>query len=186
MYRTLSIAAFILLGASGLSAFASANTSVLVHRDDEAGFILQYPGNWSSVPATHQRTRLKIVSERGAGSEDCVVNVQIDETLRGVPLSESIRRMPDARTFQRALRSAIPDATVVESGKTYLSNQEAIFFVSVFTFRSAGLEIPVKMITIQTIRDRRVYTVGCRAREAEFDSLMPVFQIIFGGLLIKN
>lgn len=159
---------------------------IIVYRDDQAGFILQYPKSWSSVPSTHQRTRIKIVNERGAGGEDCSVNVQVDESLGNVSAQEAIRRISDARNHERRLRTAIPDATVMQTGRTYLSNQEAVFFIITFTFRSVGLEVPMKMIMVQTVRNGRVYTVGCRAVQSEFDRLMPVFQLIFAGFLIKN
>ena len=159
---------------------------IVVHRDAQAGFIFQYPKSWSPVPSTFERTRIKIVSEQGAGGEDCGVNVQIDESLRNVSPQEAIRRMPDARNYQRALRVGLPDATVVENGRTHLSNQDAVFFIITFTVRSVGLEVPGKMIAVQTARNGKVYTVSCRAGRNEFDRLMPVFQLIFAGFLIKN
>lgn len=192
MRTAASTAAFLLLSAlSGLSVSAWGapppnSKNVVVHRDDEAGFILQYPHDWSPVPATHQRTRIKIVSERGAGGEDCIVNVHHDEKFRHLSPPEALRQLSDPRAFQQGLRSAIPDATVVGSARTHLSHQEAVAFVVRFTFRSVGLEGQVKMIIVRTVRNGRLYTVGCRAGEEQFDHLMPTFQTIFAGFLIKN
>ena len=159
---------------------------VIAYRDDQMGFIFQYPKTWTPVPSTHKRTRIKIVSERGAGGEDCSVNVQVDDNLRKLSSQEAIRQMPSANSYQQSLRTAIPDATVIETGKTYLSNQEAVFYVSTFTFRSVGMEVPIKMIHVQTIRNGKVYAVACRASSSDFARHMPAFQIILAGFLIKN
>jgi len=179
---------FILLSAlpiHGVSAAPLNSKNVAVYRDEQARFVLSYPISWARVPSTHQRTRIKIVSEEGAGGEDCAVNVQELEGASNLSPAEAIRSLPNARSYEHTLRTALPDAKVVRSGKTYLSNQEAVFFVTTFTVRSVSLEVPMKSIVVQTARNGKLYTASCRSSPERFEELMPIFQVIFSGLLIK-
>ena len=179
---------FILLSAlpiHGVSAAPLNSKNVAVYRDEQSRFILSYPSSWTHVPSTHQRTRIKIVSEEGAGGEDCAVNVQELEDGNNLSPAEAIRSLPDARNYEHALRTALPNAKVVRSGKTHLSNQEAEFFVTTFTVRSVGMEVPMKSIVVQTIRNDKLYTASCRSSPERFEELMPIFQLVFAGLLIK-
>jgi hypothetical protein len=160
--------------------------NVEVYRDDKARFIFQYPNSWSRVPATHERTRIKIVSGNGAGGEDCGVNVQIDESLRKYSTQQVVRQMLDAPAMQQAQRVNFPDAKILDSGFTTISHQDAVFYIIELTWRNVGVEIPMKMITVQTVRDERVFTLTCRGGKTEFERAMPIFGIIFSGFLIKN
>jgi hypothetical protein len=83
------------------------------------------------------------------------------------------------------LRSSIPDATIIKNGRTFLSNQEAIYHIVKFTFRSFGLEVPIKMIMIQTVKREYVYTVSCRTSSDRFDEMMPMFQLIIAGFIFQ-
>ena len=84
------------------------------------------------------------------------------------------------------LRSIISDATVIESGKTYLSNQEAFYTITKYTFRSFGIEVPMKMLQIQTLKNGYIYTVACRTSQERYDEMLPSFQAIIAGFLIKE
>ena len=156
-----------------------------VYRDDTNKFIFQYPKTWSSVSTIHEGTKIKVVNENGFGDCDCGVNVHFDESINNISPKEFAASM-SPQALEKAMRSSIPDATIIDSGKTYLSNQEAFYTISKYTFHSFGIEIPMKMIQIQTVKDRYVYTVACRTSIDRFNEMLPAFQMIFAGFLIKD
>ena len=88
--------------------------------------------------------------------------------------------------MQEKMRSVIPDATVIKSDKTFLSNQDAFYMIIKSTFRSFETEVSMKMLQIQTIKNGYSYTVTCRARQDRFDEMLPFFQVITSGFLIKD
>lgn len=157
----------------------------MAYRDDTYKFILQYPKTWSPVPPTHKGTRIKIVNENGSGDCDCGVNVQYVPDAKNMKTKDAIAQMSDPQVIQKSLRSAMPDATIIKNGRTFLSNQEAVYNIIKFTFRSFGIEVPMKMIQIQTVKSGHVYTVSCRTSSDRFDEMMPIFQLIIAGFVIK-
>jgi S1-C subfamily serine protease len=156
-----------------------------VYQDDMNKFIFQYPKTWLPVSTTHKGTKIKVVNKNGFGDCDCGVNVQYDESVKKTPLAEFIASI-SKEDMEVVLRSTISDATVIESGKTYLSNQEAFYTISRFTFRSFGIEVPMKMLLIQTLKNGYIYTVACRTSQERFDEMFPSFQAIIAGFLIKE
>ena len=157
----------------------------MVYQDDMNKFIFQYPKTWSSVSTTHKGTKIKVVNENGFGDCDCGVNVKYDESFKNIPPTEFIASMSKEAT-EAVLRSINSDATVIESGKTYLSNQEAFYTITKYTFRSFGIEVPMKMLQIQTLKNGYIYTVACRTSQERYDEMFPFFQAIIAGFLIKE
>lgn len=156
-----------------------------VYRDDMNKFIFQYPKTWSPVSTTHKGTKIKVVNENGFGDCDCGVNVKYDESFKNIPPTEFVASM-SKEDVEAVLRLTISDATVIESGKTYLSNQEAFYTITKFTFRSFGIEVPTKMLQIQTLKNGYIYTVACRTSQERYDEMFPFFQAIIAGFLIKE
>jgi len=181
--RVRLVALLAVLWSGCLSAQIDPNSkNVTVYRDGENGFILTYPNTWSSVPTTYERTRIKIVSERGEGAEDCVVNVQPVPGGDGVTLEQYMKNLPNtAQQREQQLQKAIPGAKVLMSTDTHIANQAARLDVIAFTVRSVGIEAPVRMLLVQTFHAGKVYSVGCRSSPETLDKNMPVFQIIFAG-----
>ncbi|RJQ38880.1 MAG: hypothetical protein C4550_06205 [Nitrospiraceae bacterium] len=158
---------------------------LITYRDDTYKFFFQYPKTWTAVPSTHKGTRIKIVNEYGSGDADCGVNVQFDASLKNVTPKDVIATISNPQILQKAMRTAIPDATIVKSGRTYLSNQEAFYAITKFTFRSFDVEVPMKMIQMQTAKSGYVYTFSCRTSSERFDEMIPIFQLISAGFVIK-
>ena len=156
----IAFGAYLFLCISELHALT--DKDLTVYRDDTYKFSLHYPQNWSPVPPTHKKTRIKIVNENGSGDCDCGVNVQYVPEAKNMKAKDAIAQISDPKIIQNNLRSSIPDATIIKNGRTFLSNQEAIYHIVKFTFRSFGLEVPIKMIMIQTVKREYVYTVSCR------------------------
>lgn len=158
---------------------------LITYRDDTYKFVFQYPKTWSAVPSTHKGTKIKIVNENGSGDADCGVNVQYDASLKGVTPKEAIAIISNPQILQKAMRTGLPDATITKSGRTYLSNQEAFYTITKFTFRSFDVEVPMKMFQIQTAKIDYVYTFFCRTSSDRFDEMLPIFQLIPAGFVIN-
>lgn len=157
-----------------------------VFRDDTYGFILTYPKDWTSVRTTNQRTRLKIVSDRGAGAEDCGVNVQTEPRIKNMTPEQVVSGLADDATFIRAIRTALPDAKIVSGGKTSIGRQAAKFYQLSYTVRSRGIDVPMKMLQVQTARREHLYTVSCRARAKEFERRLPEFEKVMAGFSLER
>lgn len=166
------------------TSFAESNKDLQTYRDKEHGFILQYPTTWSQVPSTHERTRIKIVSENGNGAQDCMVNVQIEHNSKNLTARDFVRSAPTMQEHEQILRNTMPDAKVIKRGETHISNQDAIYYIVDFTFKSVGIEVPMRSLMVQTKKNEYLYSVGCRAEKHEFEKYMTDFQLIFVGFLI--
>lgn len=158
---------------------------LITYRDDTYKFVFQYPKTWSAVPPTHKGTRIKIVNEYGSGGADCGVNVQYDASLKNMTTKEVIATISNPQILQKTIRTIMPDATIVKSGSTYLSNQEAFYTITKFTFRSFDVAVPMKMIDMQTAKSGYIYSFFCRTSSDRFDDMFPIFQIISAGFVIK-
>lgn len=179
-----SIASFVFEdGARELESFSK--NDFLTYRDDQFKFLFQYPKSWSPVSTTHKNTRIKIVNENGSGDSDCGVNVHFDASLKKMSPKEFVASI-SSKTYEEKMRSVIPDATVIKSGTTFLGNQEGFYAITKSTFRSFEIEVPMEMLSMQTLRNGYIYTVSCRTRQDRFDEMMPFFKVIISGFLIIN
>lgn len=165
---------------------AISSKDFITYRDQNNKFIFQYPNTWSQVPSTHERTRIKIVSENANGGQDCAVNVQFEKRSKNISPKEFVRSVPNVQEFEKGLRKALPDAKVIKRAATNLSNQEAIYNIVDFTIKSVGIEAPIRMYMVQTAKDGYIYTLSCRAGQEEFDERSAEFELIFAGFLIKQ
>jgi len=163
---------------------AISSKDFITYRDQESKFISQYPNTWTQVPSTHERTRIKIVSENGNGGQDCAVNVQYEEKSKGISPKEFLRSAPSVQEFENGLRKALPDAKVLKRAATNLSNQDAIYYIVDFTIKSVAIEAPIRMYMVQTAKNGNIYTLSCRAGQQEFDERIAEFELIFAGFLI--
>lgn len=167
------------------NSYAITSKDFTVFRSKEDGFIFQYPKTWSKVPSTHGNTKIKIVSNNGNGEEDCSVHVQkYNPQFVNTSAKEFVRLVGNVEKYQAGIRKSMPDAVVVDSGTTNISNQDAFYAATTFTFKSVGVEIPFKMFSVATLKKGRVYTVTCRAAPDSFESQMPMFQLIFSGFVL--
>lgn len=153
-----------------------------VYRDRERGFVLHYPATWSQVSSTHANTRIKIVKENRV--QDCMVNVQTGKVPRNLTADEFAKSAPTISEYEQLMKKVLPDMKIFKRERTFLSNQAAISYIYDSTFRSPGLEIPMRGIIIQTVKNGYIYSVSCRALRDEFEEHFTEFQLIFAGFLI--
>lgn len=180
--KRLSIASVItLVTLSGLSAEPTNNDMVHL-RDGVNGFAIWYPKNWSKVPTTHDKTKLKIVSKEGAGGDDFNVVVASSPAFKQITadqLVSMILERPEALRTQ--IRRDFPDAKVIKIGRTQLDNKTAYYVVFDATFRSFELEVPMRFLQVSTVHGGRAYYLTSRTGPEEFDAMKPVFTVIMGG-----
>lgn len=160
--------------------------NVVYFRSEEHKFIFGYPKSWAPVPSTHERTIIKVLKNNGAGPEDCSVNVQsLPRNPDATPEAFVKSAKESAAGYIGAMRKAYPDAQLIAKQQTNLSNQAAWMTIAKFTVKSIGVEMPMKVILVQTQKNDRVYSVGCRAPIQSFESTFPTFQSMMLGFLIK-
>jgi hypothetical protein len=167
-----------------LAAFSAepSNNDMVHYRDETNGYAIWYPKNWSKVPASHAKTKLKIVSKGGAGADDFNVVVASDPSFKQITadkLVSMILEKPEALRAQ--LRREYPDAKIIKSGKTQLDNQTAYYVIFDATFRSFELEVPMRFLQVSTVHGSRAYYLTSRTAPEEFDSMRPIFTVIMGG-----
>jgi len=158
-----------------------------VYRDDEYGFTFWYPKTWLSVPTTHSRTRIKVVSDNGLGEEDCICGVHFSEAIKDMSPKEFIASVskPEAiLALQRQMSEIFADYELLEHHTTKLSNQDASYTVSRATSESMGWSIPMQMLQVGTMRRGYVYTLTCRTAPEKFEEYKPFFELILWGFIL--
>jgi hypothetical protein len=160
----------------------SSYNDMVYHRDEANGFAIWYPKTWAKGPTTYEATKLSVVSNSGAGGDDFNVVVVSDpafQNITGERMVEMWQERPEAILAQ--LRKSYPDAKVIEKGKTSLDNKPAYYVIFDGTFRSFGLEVPMRILQIFAVYNGRAYYLTSRTGPDEFDDMKPVFTLIMGG-----
>lgn len=174
---TIAMVSFI----ASFSAEASTPKKMTTYRNNEYKFVFQYPNGWGQSPATHAGTKIKIEHNNGQDGEDCMVNVQNAKTAQDrLPPKQFVNTISQ-HSYEQAMRKSLPDAKVITSGKSSISNQDAFYATLKFTYRSMGLEIPMKMMQVITTKNNNVYIIGCRAPSDTFDKNISTYKLVLSG-----
>lgn len=177
----ITIAIAMALFMTSFSAEASTKKKLTTYRNIDYKFVFQYPNGWTQSPSTHAGTKIKIEHNSGQDGEDCMVNVQTAKTAQDrLPPKQFVGSISPT-TYEQAMKKSLPDAKVIASGKSSISNQDAFYATLKFTYRIMGLEIPMKMIQVITTRNNNVYIVGCRAPVDIFDNNVYTYKLIMSG-----
>jgi hypothetical protein len=182
--RIISIAVFIVLVSFSIAVAQPAKKDVKVYRDKKYKFTLQYPSTWAVEPATHENTKFRLVSDNGSGPDDFIVNVQYIEAIKNTSTKEVVASL-DPQVLVNGLRNTMPDIKLINSGKSHLSQLGAVFYVAEFTYRTFGVEAPMKMLQIQTFKNGYLYILGFRSPSERFNDMLPIFQNIAAGFIIQ-
>jgi hypothetical protein len=163
---------------------SSATEEFVVYRDQDSGFAMAYPSTWSLVPTEHPQTRVMVVSQGGAGTTDCNVVVTSDVRLTSMTPQEFADAINRPKDVEASLKSRFPGFTVIESGITQLDRQSAFTYKAEYPYELLGVGsvgIPWKLLSLVTLKHANVYTITCRAPEAQFDDAMAVFNVILAA-----
>jgi len=161
---------------------------LIVFRDNETRFSFHYPKTWKPVAATYKDTRFKMVSRKGKGAEDCGVNVKYENKL--IEISPSYFSKNVAPQASKALLDQIrlkaPDARIIESGPTFISNREAYYYVIVNSFKTIDYEAKIANYSVQTIKNGYIYTISCRCNRETLNEMLPEFKKIMTGFILTD
>ncbi len=155
---------------------------MIQHRDETNGFAFWYPKSWSKAPTTYAKTKVKIVSDKGAGEDDFNVVVVSDPAFKQITADKLVTMMlgrPEALAAQ--LRTAYPDAKIIKTGKTQLDNKAAHYVIFDGTFRALDVEVPMRFLQVFTIQGGRGYYLTSRTDPEKFEAMKPVFTLIAGS-----
>ncbi len=143
-----------------------------IYRDEKYPFSVRYPSDWVPVEALVASSRFKISSNEGAGLATFTVTVRTPPELKNVTAAEfaneAIKR-PDL--INGVVQTALPGAKIISSGKTYLSNQEAIFIKYKGTYRTLDEKNDYTIYQIITVFEGISFTLSCGGVSATFDLL---------------
>ena len=158
------------------------DSDFVYYHDERYPFSAWYPKTWSKVPITHPQTRLKVRNENEI--DDYSINIISLEELKKLSPKEYIG-MLSKNDYLNLLRTTFPDITLLESGQTFVSNQEALYFITKLTQRSVGIELPMAQMQILTAKDGNVYTLTLRTEPERLEEMLPVFRAILMGFVIR-
>ena len=179
----LIFAFLITLFCSPLSTQATVDMKEFVHYRDEAnGFFVTYPKAWAVLPTTNAKTKLKVLSENGTGTDDFSVVVVSDPSFAQLKPEELVSMcVQRPEEMLKIISREFPDAKMVNSGTTKLNNLDAFFIIYDAIFRSPGLDIPMRFYQVSTVRNGRAYYLTCRSTPDDFDKTYPLFTIIMAN-----
>jgi len=158
----------------------------LQYRDEEYRFSIHYPRLWAKVDATHKQTRFKAVSDGGRGTDDVNVVVTTLPGSKDMP-PEDFLRLVDPDAYLAYVQQNVPDAKLLDHGRTTLSNQAAYYFVTDVTHHALGMDVSVRQTQVQTVRAGNVYTITFRSDPSDPDRYAQgytVFQLIAAGFVL--
>lgn len=155
------------------------------HRDEDNFFSIWFPKSWAMVPTSHSETKLKIVSNDGAGVDDVNVVVMYSDELKKTTASQYAKTLTNADAYVERLKTYASDIALIEHGPTHLSSQPGYYYITTMTVRSFGFDIPNKQLQIHTLRDGYGYTITCRTEPERFDEMLPIFKLMLAGFVIK-
>jgi hypothetical protein len=156
------------------------------YRDGQYPFSVWYPSTWAPVTTTHAATRLKVISERGLGSEDInVVALYRPELLNTSPrfFVDAIKKRPERASEE--LKKVFSEVNLLKSGETTLNNQPAYFTIADVTYSALGISVPMRVMQVMALRDGNIYFLTFRSSPEEFESMMPTFQLIALGFVVR-
>ncbi len=156
------------------------------YQDEKFPFSLIYPKDWAQTRRSHPQTRFKITSELGLGSSDFSVVVTSAKEISNLSSSDfanGLVKRPDIVTAM--IKMGLPDAKLIASGKTHLSNKEAFFIRSSGTFRNFDESFDLILYQIILVFEGNSYTLTFRASKNEFNEYFPTFKEIASSFVVR-
>ncbi len=156
----------------GHATYASDN-HVFVSKEHE--FSVQYPKSWTPGEVVHAQTTIRVESPDG---DDFNITVVEDAALRDMTPKEYVGGMMGQvdNLVTNILSRNYPDATLIEKGKTQLSQQPALYYVMDYTLSAAGRNIPMRSYAISTKHGSKQYTLTFRTPKQFYLGYLPTIQ----------
>ncbi len=155
--------------------------ALIVFRDPENRFSLAYSEQWKPVASSHRETSVKLEFDHEEFWGDCGVVVTFEQSMVGTSPKAFVSNTNCRSEYSTMLEKRGLSVKVVESGRTQLANQDAVYFVSEFTHKSLSLETPIKQMQVSTVRQGFVFTLTFRCLPDQWDGLLPEFELLANG-----
>jgi hypothetical protein len=157
-----------------------------VYRDEKFPFSVFYPKDWAQTEPSHPQTRFKATSELGLGLADFSVVVTSPKEISNLSPSDFANGLVKRPEIVNAMiKMGLPDAKLIASGKTYLSNKEAFFIKSSGTFRNFDESFDLILYQILLVFEGNSYALTFRALKDEFDDYFPIFKVIASSFVVR-
>ena len=174
------------LSVSAFGQLKDGSDNFSVYRDEKFPFSVFYPKDWAQTEPSHPQTRFKITSEMGIGLSDFSVVVTSPKEISNLSSSDfanGLVKKPEIVTA--LLKAGLPDAKLISSGKTYLSNKEAFYIKSSGTFRNFDESFDLILYQIVLVYEGNSYSLTCRALKEDFDEYFPIFKLIASTFVVR-
>ncbi len=181
----ISIVLMLILSATGF-AQQKIESDYAVYRDDKFLFSLFYPKDWTQLESSFAETRFKVTKEDGLYLTDFNINVIYVEASKNMPSKSFVEGLiARPNIIEARVKQGNPTAKIISSGKTYISNREALFIKSQATYRVLDEEYEMTLYQIITTYEGNIYTLTFRALTEEFDENFPIFKFIASSFVIR-
>lgn len=129
------------------------------YRDNKYPFSARYPKDWTRVSiASDSITRLSVESQDK-------IDLFTINVIGALGLKQPSPREFVAEAlktdYAALIRPKYPDVTILESGETSISNQEAFYWIFRATVVRYDVRMSAVMMQVQTTRAGNIYTLGC-------------------------
>jgi hypothetical protein len=174
------------LSVSTFGQLKDGSDNLSVYRDEKFPFSVFYPKDWAQTEPSHPQTRFKVTSEMGIGLSDFSVVITSPKEISNLSSSDfanGLVKRPEIVTAM--LKMGLPDAKLIASGKTYLSNKEAFFIKSSGTFRNFDESFDLILYQIILVYEGNSYSLTFRALKEEFDEYFPTFKVIASTFVVR-
>lgn len=174
------------LSVSTFGQLKDGSDNLSVYRDEKFPFSVFYPKDWAQTEPSHPQTRFKITSEMGIGLSDfsvIVTSPKENSDLSSSDFANGLAKRPEI--VVALIKMSLPDAKLIASGKTYLSNKEAFFIKSSGTFRNFDESFDLIIYQILLAYEGNSYTLTFRALKEEFDEYFPAFKRMASTFVVR-
>ena len=160
------------------SAFAQNRDTVF--NDPVYPFSLSFPQSWKSTGRSDSQIRLEVISDYGNGLANFVVAVSPAKGSEKVPASTFVKLMLDDRPdlLQVIVDGAVRNGKIVEKGRTYLANKDALYVIYEGEYRTPSDTFFVKTYFIETLFEGNVYAITFTTSKEGFPRSHETFKDI--------
>lgn len=161
------------------------NNNFTTYRDDANKFVCWYPNDWKMVPVTHADTRFKATS--ADGMLDYNIVVQHNEALESMSAKEYADAIINygVSELEKSLKISVENLEIISFERSKLSSQDATKLIYNFEVSYLDIIIPMKAISLQTLKNGNVYILTYRADSDYFDSSILTFYTIVHGFILQ-
>lgn len=162
------IISFLLFLCSTSSAFQEAN----LYRNKDYMFSIKFPNSWNI--RSGQTPHTVVVAENLKGESIIIQVWQLPRKISLEEFTEKDLKIHISETFEE-LKGRYSNATLRDSGITYISNAKATWLTFTYTIKHAFATAHVKTIMYQVFYEGRMYQIMCSSPTERFKQFENIF-----------